>query len=245
MRRFISCLIILASSIFLTYHYTYSGGIIVHEYGGTPATTTAASECDGKLICQNWEAAPSGGEDNSEDWVRRNAATEDDNSTAVVLRGTYSFQAGEQVYHDYTIASATSLETFGFFRWRATAAAANNQVFWLSNGGYGDPELQIYQNGSGYWEISHGGVTAASSVTPLANTTYYVWFRYKPGTGANGEADLYVSTDRTNKGSAIATLTNGADTESWDRPIMINQNASASYFDQILIDDATWGTIAE
>lgn len=86
-------------------------------------------------------------------------------------------------------------------RWiiQDASTPANLAEFRINNVGSG-PQWQVLNNG--------GSTTLGSAVT--LGTTYYVWFHWAKGTGANSVTELFVSTSNAKPGSADVSITTGA-----------------------------------
>ena len=88
-----------------------------------------------------------------------------------------------------------------------------NQIAWFANNASSEQaRLELVGN---QFRVTCGTANATTSATVAANTTYYVWFHYKKGTGVNAVADVAFSTSKTRplSGSGFAQLSNGTSTQ--------------------------------
>ena len=85
-------------------------------------------------------------------------------------------------------------------------------------------------------------VSAVGSGSFVADTTYYFWFEYEAGTGANGVLRFYYSLTATKPGSPDAEITTSNDTFNVDR-FLVGNNWSGSagnvYVDKVRISRIT------
>jgi len=82
----------------------------------------------------------------------------------------------------------------------------------------------------------HGATNSTGSTVLAADTVYYFWVHYAKGTGANGVAELYISTDG-DIPAAELSITTGTATTSVDNLTMYANGAGWRYiFDDVIID---------
>lgn len=103
---------------------------------------------------------------------------------------------------------------------------------------FDDGTLQlVYSNGAGSFDLDD----------PLdGDTIYHIWWRYKPGTGSNGEIELWVNT--TNNRSTTPAgwhglVTNSTDTEGVANLAFLYSGAGGTT--DIVIDTAQWADTDE
>lgn len=213
-----------------------SSGMQPVGWGGVPA---AVNECEGKLICQNFEGA---GYDNSETWSESGTTINEDYET-VVLRGSQSLlldnaAAGNPIVTSPTFSSAT---VWVFFRFRFPGAlpAGNASFAAIYGNNPGDPLTLVLIS----YQASITGIRVYTDSVNLdsgaisADTTYYCWIRYTAGSGANATVTLYLDTDNT-RPAATATTTSGTRTQNATFFRAFGPTGCDIVIDQILIDDA-------
>jgi hypothetical protein len=152
----------------------------------TPAYNRFEERCEGTGTPSGWT---DGG---SPDW---------DNTTALV--GSQSLLLASASDNTYTPTFTSSSELWVHFVYRFSAIpASSTTVFAMRESGTHRPYMS-QRTTTGVWRIYNGGGTYDSpSFTPTAGTTYYVWWRYKAGTGAgDGISQVYISTSSTRPGS--------------------------------------------
>lgn len=83
-----------------------------------------------------------------------------------------------------------------------------------------------------------GGSESSVITTLLVNTTYFIKVRYKQGTGANAEFEVWISTDGTTWGTPQSS-TDGTETDQPNRLLLINSaDTELFYFDFIKEKDS-------
>jgi hypothetical protein len=81
----------------------------------------------------------------------------------------------------------------------------------LRSSGAANQALTIITS-TGVFQLNAGGGTVSTGAVYSANTTYYVWLHYVKGTGANAQAEGYISTTTTRPGSPTLSTTTGTST---------------------------------
>lgn len=211
--------------------------------GGVPAA--ASNECDGFLICENFEGAgaPSG-------WTAINeTGTIDYDYTTTNLRGAQSLYLirsgwpGVSVYKAFTAGS--TIYAFVRARW-ASDFGDEQEIVRIADASNNSLARVSVRSGGSTFRLYHG-TAYDNGPTPTAGTTYFIWVRYTAGTGENGVAELHVSTTITKPASADVSLSTGTATADADR-IQFKSSESeniAQIYDQVLVDDAVIGRVAE
>lgn len=211
----------------------------------------APSECTGKLICQNFEGT---GYDNSESWtetIGTNGIIDEDDTTATVLRGSqqlkiYSGDNGKtsSTYAGFTVDSDTT--TYAHFRYKTTDATPSADRIIATIRATTEILCTVYlETTSEFAVIASGGTKANGTTTSSDNTMFHIWVEYTEGTGSNGTCSLYVSATAT-KPSVEASSTDGASTATPNRfYLQQGSGSSTGFFDQVLVDDADIGDVAE
>ena len=142
----------------------------------------------------------------------------------------------EELYVSFT----ASDKAYAFFelRFSTLPSGADRTQFGFSNGtdqadaeSQGDvSEFKIYSGG--------GDATASGSAANATGTTYFIWFEYEKGTGANGVLRLYRNTTSTKPGSPDAAITTSNDTFQVSRFVLGNNwsgSAGDFYIDKLRI----------
>lgn len=96
----------------------------------------------------------------------------------------------------------------------------------------------LYRLTGGALYVANGSTQNNTVATTAINTTYWVWIRYKKGTGANGEAEVWFSTTSTKPGSGDnnAAVTTGNATANAGSVSLENDNgAIEGYIDEVRI----------
>lgn len=165
------------------------------------------------LVRQTFEGT---GYDNSETWTP--TGSPDPDYTGVILQGSQSYrfvQAADAA--EYAETSFTSTGTvYGYLILHPIArdsVSAVRIVAIRNSGGSTQMELRIVNTGA--LRLIHGATTVTTSSTLSDGTTYHVWWRYTPGSGANGVGEVAWSTSAASKptsGNQYATTSAGTAT---------------------------------
>lgn len=217
-------------------------------------------ECTGLLICQNFEVAAETcdpcAEDNGESWSKEptgSGYTMDVDYSAPALRGSESYGTSGTSDNGWLYLKsptwAGTSPTHAFFRFRANTSLNNwnTSIFYLYDAT--DTEVaRIRLDNDGTPMIYHGSASAVNwSLQLAANTTYYFWIDYTPGTGANGILNWYHSTTTTKPGSPTLSITTGTSTTN---PIYLkltggyNSGGGIYLYDQVYVDDSVIGDVS-
>lgn len=138
------------------------------------------------------------------------AAGFDTNYATAPLVGTYSmrvFGAAGLVDNTSPIAGADNL--YGFFRIKIAneGAASSLAIAFARNDVLDEGKFRFHTDGTiSAW---NGTQSTSSGAVWSINTEYYCWMRWSKGTGANGQTDIYLSSNSTKPGSPTVTLNNG------------------------------------
>lgn len=127
-----------------------------------------------------------------------------------------------------TLVGLNKSDLYGFMKLRILAHNASIggrafAIFYNST-----PQFQVGIDGSRQLFISHGSQSATASATFSDTTTYFVWFEYHKGTGANGTASAAISTTSTKplSGSNFCSLSNGDATVNIIELLMYSDSSS-------------------
>lgn len=96
----------------------------------------------------------------------------------------------------------------------------------------------IYRHTDGTIFVGNGSNQTNTVAATVIDTTYWVWFRYKKGTGANGEAEVWFSTTSTKPGAGNynAAVSGGESTQNAGSVSFENNGgAIENYFDEVRI----------
>jgi hypothetical protein len=165
---------------------TFSEQAITNNSTQTPSYNRFEERCEGTGTPSGWT---NGG---SPDW---------DNTTALV--GSQSLLLASASDNTYTPTFTSSSELWVHFVYRFSAIpASSTTVFAMRESGTNRPYMS-QRTTTGAWRFYNTASTYDSpSFTPTAGTTYFIWWRYKTGTGANdGISQVYISTSSTRPGS--------------------------------------------
>ena len=214
--------------------------------GKAVGVTVAASagECDGYLVCQNFETATTG-YDNSETWVETADGTVEAAYTTTALRGSQSLYINDSAGTNETYNQfGTTNPVYAFFRYRPTSTANNAQIMAFNTTG---AALSGYLrlDSDNYLNCFHGTVSAEGPSTLDDATTYFIWVQYQANTGAgDGILHVTVGTSATkSEGTVHCNITTGDDTDQAGRIKLHNNNADAGIYDQCLVDNAVIGDV--
>jgi hypothetical protein len=207
--------------------------LVVADVATTTTTSVGGDECTGRIVCQNFEAV---GYDNGETWSDSGA---NPNYTVNALRGSQSCllaSSGNWARPEF----ASQSEVWGFFRFSSSDVSTDCDIFRLRQSTTN--RLVISVNNSNII-LTHGSASDTGATTLSVDTTYFVWFHYKKGTGADGEGNLWISTSVTKPGSEECTITNGSSTTDVTRSYIYIDSSPDVIYDQVLIDDAVINSV--
>jgi len=200
------------------------------------------------LLNQKFEGT---GYDNSETWTESlGGGIVDEDYTATVLDGSQSLRiqnaAGGGV--SYTAETFTAGgERWAFCKIRLTsleAVAVTRSIAFWNNVGATLAAVEI--NTSGTLHLVCGATTADTVDAMSTGTTYYMWFHYLKGTGANAVADVGFSTTSTRptSGNKFVQITTGSpttDAVEFAIHVWNNNNPSDFIYDRVYVDDEQIG----
>lgn len=96
----------------------------------------------------------------------------------------------------------------------------------------------LYRLTGGSLYIANGSTQTNTVATTSINTTYWVWIRYKKGTGSTGEAEVWFSTTSTKPGAGdynAAVSTGNATANAGSVSFENDNGAIEGYFDEVRI----------
>jgi len=200
-------------------------------------------ECDGLLICQNYEGT---GFDNSESWIK---------------------QSGDGVFdEDYSTAPLRSLQSL---RIKATTASSSKNItalgFSAASEVYGHAIIKFVSTGSdqsivmglkssttavarieyrtnGTLSGYNGGATGVNSAGSRTGTTKHIWWHYKAASVSGdtiGTFQVYESADGNKPASPIITVGSVAGTSTLSVDVL---NISATYGSEVIFDQVHLST---
>jgi hypothetical protein len=208
--------------------------------------TISAGACDGSSATgfnpfQNLEGT---GLDNSETWSTYGSGTINLDYTTTALRGSQSISISDTSSETMYYHATDDLSTIWvFFRFRKTADwDSTGEFFWIGDSSY-NKIVTLVPTGATSANLVSGTASTAISYTWSNNTTYFVWLKYVKGTGANGVAEIYITTSGT-KPSLTATVTTGsATTNAAFVGLESYATASVFIFDQIMARGTSIGNV--
>jgi hypothetical protein len=156
------------------------------------------------------------------------------NACGIGLATTFTYAASEFTAKD---------EVWGKFMVNKadTGSGQNNSAkLTLSRTGVAN-DLEIAFQAGGIIGVKHGTVNVTGAYTMGEGTNYWIWFHFAKGTGANGVAEVFVSTSDSRPGSAEVVLTSGDGTAS---PSAVSMQATAeqAFFDDIKLSETGYPT---
>lgn len=123
------------------------------------------------------------------------------------LEGSYSLRVDSTDTFGglYDRGSEFAAEQWGHFLLSVDSLpAASETFFWLYDGSLAVNPLKLALISDGTIVVADSNAahnaTTASGIS--AATTYHVWWRYKPGSGANGEKEVWINTANNRAGTA-------------------------------------------
>jgi hypothetical protein len=126
------------------------------------------------------------------------------------------------------------------YRVRFTTANAGVAMYFV-NYSFSNIGL-LYRQADGSLTIEPaGGGQATTVATSSINTTYWVWARFKKGTGSNAEMEVWFSTTSTKPADGSnnnAEVTNGTGTTNVDF-VQWQTNSATSYIDEVRVAAAS------
>lgn len=197
-------------------------------YGDGPVTSTAytinvvtslfTESFEGTGAPANWVAPGGSGTVN---W---------DNATALV--GTQSMS----LYNNATatVPAVATGEIWVRFAWRLETTAIQRMFFRLLDGSDAII-LRVGITSTGYITVQNLAqntvATATTGAMPSANTWYYMWVRYVPGTGANAIIQVFGSTNATRPSTPDVSVTNWTGTATVGSVQFASASSATLYFD--------------
>lgn len=207
--------------------------------GGTPAPTYLASE--------SFDPA---GYDLS--WTETGTPDEDYTTSPAPLEGTQSIYlpgcsaaTDQKAYVAFTVTAGQPQEFYWLINFTALDMTSQKTLAVASTTGNARATINISSTGQ-LCATAFGGTTVCTVTTMAEATTYHVWGRYLPGTGADAFASTAFSTDgvRPTSGNNYAESTNGTVTVNTNRLELwgdygTGTNCISAIFDKVRVDDAT------
>lgn len=166
-------------------------------------------------------------------------------SSPAPLEGTQSLRLQEEsVYNQDAFTGVT--EVWMYFMWHPVNHVSTHSIGGLWDGGLsGVAEIRA-DTGDNTIFVVCGTATSAKTVATWAEgVTYHVWLRYKVGSGANAEVDVWFNTSATHPGAGNnkTGLTNGSKTTNATTPFFnTNFGGVDMIFDKLRVDDVAIGS---
>ncbi len=187
-----------------------------------PAPSGGGDECDGFLVCQNFEGV---GYDNSEVWVESVEEGEtstryaDEDYSISPLLGGQSLELRSDSYQKVsvsTVLTSASQTISAKVMFRLDSGDPANHVDFVILKDSSDNTLAVVNiNSSSLFRVTQtGGTTGYGTVPITQSTVYYLWIDHIASTGTDGTTEIFVSTNDTKPGTATLTSSNGTATNS-------------------------------
>jgi hypothetical protein len=185
-----------------------------------------ASECDGKLICQNFEGT---GYDNGETWSE--AGSPNPNYTTSPIRGSQSLYCPSTLaYSEISISPQTNLWIHFAFKSDDITPSSSSSILEL----YNDTTLlsKIMNHSAGQIWAYHGSSVDTVATGLSDNTVYHIWLNYIASSGSDdGVLNVYYSTNTT-RGSVALSISDGTSTGAINK-VRLYGRFSNYWFDQV------------
>lgn len=219
--------------------------------GGGQGAAAAVNECDGMIVCQNFEGTISSGwiTDNSETWTRTDTTNVFVTDTGP-LRGVNSVSANTSYVAVTPTFSATG-SVYGHFLFKMASDSSDNRytVFLYSGA---TPIIEFNVHTGNTWEIRSGGdsLIGYTSGAMTAGTVYRVWIKYVKG-ASNAQYGIYfdAAANGTTRPSAAAQkfeVTNGTiNSDITSATFGAHTDIGPALYDQILLKTTEFTTVSE
>ncbi len=192
------------------------------------------------LVDQNFEGT---GYDNSESWTESGSVDED--YTTTVLRGSNScYVSGADSSANHIITDTSEIWLHILVRFTALPTGDPATIIRLKGNEQSTEVARVYIRTDGTAELKHGSSISYGTTVYAINTTYHFWLHWKKSTGSDGEAELYIGTTTTRPTTAECTRTAGTGTYDVDNLALHAYAGMTNIFDQVLVDDAEFTTVA-
>lgn len=197
--------------------------------GAAPPSYLVIENCDGT-------GTPSG-------WTDNATPAWDYTTSPAPLEGTQSVNldnVGDESYFAFTGVA----EAFGYFMINVSSLAGADYVFSFRDSSDNKLGRVRFLSDGAVRVVDLSGVVANDSPagTVTINTTYHIWPRYKAGSGANSEVDVYVSATSTKPGSPAASINLGTGTANAARFAIEGWSSGNFIFDKLRADDVVIGS---
>lgn len=199
--------------------------------GGSP------NECDGKLVCENFEGTgtPSG-------WTTSGSTNFDYATSPAPLRGTQSLRLGAGDPDSCKSVTFTADQIWIHFILDITTSKSGDMITIEDSGGA--TLAGIYPTNTTTITAFVEGGDSNYSVSLSQGTIYHVWMRYQRGTSDNAQFDVYIGTSTTRPESPSFSATNGTSENAPYRIAFAGNTYQDIYIvDQLIVDDAVFTTV--
>jgi len=203
----------------------------------TPTTGEPTSDYPngyGYLIAQGFEGA---GYDNGETWTILGGAPSPDD-TSYPYEGTQNLHIYPSNDAIRTPDFAPQSEIWYYFAYICTSHPTTLRSFCTVKDASGNTLFSLRMFSDGTLGIRNGaGSTISTGFIINEDQRYHIWGRYKAGTGADSEMELWVSTTTTRPGSSTAVNTAGTSTAAATR-LQFHDSTSGSprsYIDNVYV----------
>lgn len=179
------------------------------------------------------------------DWVEQTpGATYDEDYTTspAPLEGTQSVRMNltSTLYLRNTFSAQT--EIYGKVIFNAANIGGIPQIFLFTGSSQGEIRLRNI-SGSNRLQITNGSNSQDGTTTVISlNTTYYMWFYWKKGTGSDGITRVFISTSNSKPGSPEVEITNGNSTGNVSEFYLQGSNPSDVIWDRVQLSATGYPT---
>lgn len=222
------------------------------QLGALDPESPVVDECLDKLVCQNFEET---GYDNSESWTEAIGAggtVDEDDTTATVLRGSQQLKiyAGDSGSTSNTYFSFTAqAEVWFHVRVKFPDGTPTTATYFLTLSDGSSTSAFVSLLPTGGIRAYQGTVYNAGATIPLFSndTAYHIWGYYKAsGTGLNnGVMTIWVGTSTTRPEAPECSVNTGTAETTVARILLQEKYQGTAYFDQVIVDDASFTTVSE
>lgn len=223
------------------------------QLGALDPESPVVDECLDKLVCQNFEGT---GYDNSESWteyVGAGGTVDEDDTTATVLRDSQQLKiyAGDSGSTSNAYASFTAQSELWFHvRVKFPDGTPTNATYFLTLSDGSSTSAFVSLLTTGAIRAYQGTVYVAGGSTPplfTNDTAYHIWGYYKASDAgmSNGKMTIWVGTGTTRPEATECSVNTGTAETTVARILLQEKYQGTAYFDQVIVDDASFTTVSE
>lgn len=186
------------------------------------------------LILEEFGSTPAG-------WTIGTAGAWTFNNSSPAMSGPFNAKAQSFSSPDFSVPFADQNEVWGFTLYNSVTIAGGSSRFKFRDSAGTILATFIIQSDGTLAAIAEGGGLSATVSTLSINTTYYLWFHYKKGTGSDAICDVSFSTNgiRPTSGNSFTSSTNGTGTVAAGQFYFIyNNNNTAEFVDRVIVNNS-------